>query len=120
MLVPLGDGLYEVPSPALLAAAEEVVARGVALGHALDLIGASSATPARSSKEFVKLFIDDVWKPFVDAGMPDARWGDRPTRWSTSARSPPQALLAVFRRTMDDEVEPTFAELARRLANSKR
>ena len=29
VLVPLGDGHYEVPSPALLAAAEEVVARGV-------------------------------------------------------------------------------------------
>ena len=27
-----------------------------------------------------------------------------------------QALLAVFRRTMDEEVEATFAELARRLA----
>ena len=27
-----------------------------------------------------------------------------------------QALLAVFRRTMDEEVEATFAEMARRLA----
>jgi hypothetical protein len=30
-----------------------------------------------------------------------------------------QALLAVFRRTMDEEVEPTFDELARRLARGR-
>ena len=36
LLHPLGEGQFEVPSPALLAAAEEVVARGVSLDHALD------------------------------------------------------------------------------------
>ncbi len=47
VLMPLGDGHFEVPSPALLAAAEEAVARGVTLAHALAMIESVSATRAR-------------------------------------------------------------------------
>ena len=39
LLAPVGDDLYEVPSPSLLAAAEEFVARGISLPHALELLG---------------------------------------------------------------------------------
>src|SRR5947209_17328710 len=38
LLVPIADGLYEAPSPALLRAAEEVLARGVPLPAALSVI----------------------------------------------------------------------------------
>src|SRR5437763_1407026 len=38
VLVPLGDGKYEVPSPSLLAVAEEVVSRGISLRSALDIL----------------------------------------------------------------------------------
>ena len=72
MLVPLGDGHFEIPSPALLAAAEEVVARGVSLTHALDMIESVERHSRAVAREFIKLFMDDVWKPFADAGMPDA------------------------------------------------
>jgi len=34
MLVPVGNDLYEVPSPSLLAVAEEVVGRGISIGSA--------------------------------------------------------------------------------------
>ncbi len=76
ILVPLGDGVYEVPSPALLAAAEEVVRHGVGLGHALDMISSVTRHSRAVSREFIKLFMDDVWKPFADAGMPEERWGE--------------------------------------------
>ena len=38
LLVPLGDGRFEVPSPSLLRAAEEVVALGISLHAALALM----------------------------------------------------------------------------------
>src|ERR1700689_3954932 len=38
LLVPLGDGRFEVPSPALLGAAEEVVELGIPLAAALALV----------------------------------------------------------------------------------
>ena len=64
--------------------------------------------------------MDDVLKPFADAGMPDERWGELAESVEHVRPLAAQALLAVFRRTMDDEVEATFAEIARRMAKSKR
>jgi DNA-binding transcriptional MerR regulator len=120
MLIPLGDGVYEVPSPVLLAAAEEDVKRGVGLGHALDMLESVERHSRAVSREFVKLFVDDVIKPFAAAGMPEERWGELTDSIEHVRPLAAEALLAVFRRTMDDEVEATFAELARRLAARRR
>ena len=120
ILVPLGDGHFEVPSPALLAAAEEVVRRGVSLAHALDMIESVDRHSRAVAREFIKLFMDDVWKPFADAGMPEERWGELAESIEHVRPLAAQALLAVFRRTMDEEVEATFDELARRLARGRR
>src|SRR3954467_15912074 len=95
LLVPLGDGHYEVPSPALLAAAEEVVTRGVSLDHALDLIESVERHARAVSKDFVKLFMDDVIKPFADAGMPAERWEDLADSVEHVRPLAAQALLAV-------------------------
>jgi DNA-binding transcriptional MerR regulator len=120
ILVPLGDGMYEVPSPALLAAAEQVVSRGVSLDHALDMIAGVERHARSVSKDFIKLFMDDVIKPFADAGMPEEGWEELAESVEHVRPLAAQALLAVFRRTMDEEVEATFSEIARRLAKSKR
>ena len=116
VLVPMGEGHFEVPSPALLAAAEEVVKRGVSLSHALDMIESVERHARVVAKEFIKLFMDDVWKPFADAGMPEGKWGELTDAMQHVRPLAGTALLAVFRRTMDEEVEATFADMARRLA----
>ncbi len=120
MLVPLGDGHFEIPSPALLQAAEEVVARGVSLDHALDMIAGVERHARAVSKDFIRLFMDDVIKPSTEAGMTAEGWTELADSVEHVRPLAAQALLAVFRRTMDDEVEATFAELARRLAKSRR
>ncbi len=116
VLVPMGEGHFEVPSPALLAAAEEVVKRGVSLSHALDMIESVEHHARAVAREFIKLFMDDVWKPFADAGMPEGKWGELTDSMQHVRPLAGTALLAVFRRTMDEEVEATFTDMARRLA----
>src|SRR3954454_1631394 len=120
MLVPLGGGHFEVPSPALLAAAEEVIARGVSLDHALDMIAGVERHARAVSRDFIKLFMDDVIKPFADAGMPEEGWEELAESVERVRPLAAQALLAVFRRTMDEEVEATFTEIPGRLAKSRR
>jgi DNA-binding transcriptional MerR regulator len=120
ILIPLGGGHYEVPSPALLTAAEEVVRRGVGLEHALAMIESVARHSRAVSREFIKLFMEDVWKPFAEAGMPETEWESLADAIEHVRPLAGQALLAVFRRTMDEEVEATFAEMARRLAGGKR
>ena len=115
LLHPLGEGQFEVPSPALLAAAEEVVARGVELDHALGDARQRIRHSRAVSKEFVRLFTDDVLKPYAEA----ERWDELEESIQASRPLAAQALLAVFRRTMDEEVEATFADLARRMASKR-
>ena len=60
--------------PSLLDAAEGVVKQGVPLNHALTVLSKVQDRCRSVAKEFVRLFLEDVWKPFEEAGYPDERW----------------------------------------------
>jgi DNA-binding transcriptional MerR regulator len=120
LLVPLGGELYEVPSPSLMAAAEEVVERGISLPHALDLVAELQRHSRAVSEKFVKLFLADVWKPFSDAGLPDERWGEVAESMEQLRPLAAHALVTVFRQTLSDEVEATFADITKKLAERRR
>jgi DNA-binding transcriptional MerR regulator len=120
ILVPLGDGLFEVPNPSLLAAAEEVVSRGISLAHALDLVQEIERHARDVSKKFVKLFVDDVWRPFSDAGLPAAQWSEVAESMEQLRPVGAQALLTVYQRTLSEEVDTALADITRKLSQGKR
>jgi DNA-binding transcriptional MerR regulator len=120
LLTRVGDDLYEVRSPSLMAAAEEVVARGISLPHALELVGELQRYSRIVSEKLVRLFVEDVWKPFSKAGRPDEQWEDIAEAMDRLRPIAAEALLAVFRQTLSDEVEATFSDIARKLAQGKR
>jgi DNA-binding transcriptional MerR regulator len=120
LLVPLGDGLFEVPSPALLAVAEELVNHGISVRAALRLVEDLRRHSRAVSQRFVKLFIDEVWRPFVDAGMPEEQWSAIADSMEAARPLAAEAVLAVFRQTLSDEVESAFADITRRLGEGKR
>jgi DNA-binding transcriptional MerR regulator len=111
---------FEVPSPSLLAAAEEVMRRGVSLPAALAVVEELRRHCEAVSKAFVKLFLDEVLRPFERAGNPEGRW---PEVMESIERLRPlasEALLAVFQQTMTREVEAAFGkELERRTKRSR-
>lgn len=116
----VGDDIYEVPSPSLLAAAEEVVARGISLPHALELVGELQRYSRIVSEKLVRLFVEDVWKPFAKAGRPDGQWEEIAEAMDRLRPIAAEALLAVFRQTLSDEVEATFTDIARKLSQGRR
>jgi DNA-binding transcriptional MerR regulator len=120
LLVPLGGDLFEVPSPALLAVAEELVHHGISVRAALALVEDLRRHSRSVSQRFVKLFIDEVWRPFVDAGMPEEQWGSIAEALEGARPLAAEAVLAVFRQTLSDEVETAFADITRRLSEGKR
>ena len=120
LLVPLGEGLFEVPSPKLLAVAEELVRHGISVRAALGLVEDLRRHSRSVSQRFVKLFIDEVWRPFVDEGMPDEQWGDIADSMEAARPLAAEAVLAVFRQTLNDEVENAFADITKRLSEGKR
>jgi hypothetical protein len=100
--------------PSLLDAAEEVVGRGVPLRHALTVIAKVQEHCQAVARNFVKLFLEDVWKPFAEAGYPDERWSELTESVHSLRPLSSRVLLAAYQLTMSQEVEAAFGrELAR-------
>ena len=120
VLAPLGHDLYEVSSPSLLAAAEEAHRLGMDLDSTIEAIASVERHSTTVAKRFVKLFLDDVWGPFAEAGMPEDDWPEITDAMERLRPLAASALLAVFRQAMAREVDASFAEIARRLSKGKR
>jgi DNA-binding transcriptional MerR regulator len=103
-----GDGVYEAPSPSLLDVAEQVVARGVSLEGALAVFEEIEQHCDAVSGSFVKLFLDEVWRPFQAAGMPVERWAEIEGSIDRLRPLATDALLAIFGQRMSAQIERAF------------
>src|SRR5262249_37356799 len=111
LLVPLGDDRFEVPSPSLMNAAEEVTALGISLHAALALVERVSHDCESISRAFVRLYLKELWEPFVRDGQPEERWDEMIEAIRSLRAIASEALLAVFKQRMSAEVEKASAKL---------
>jgi DNA-binding transcriptional MerR regulator len=118
ILVPAGPDRFLAPSPALLAVAERVVGRGVSLDGALSVFEQIERHCDAVSAAFVNVFMEQVWRPFETAGMPEDRW--REIDGSIAALRPlaGEALQAIFGQRMNAQIDAAFGQLTRRLSPS--
>lgn len=114
LLLPLGDDRFEVPSPALVKAAEEVTALGIPLHAALVLTARVSRDCESIARAFVRLYLEELWKPFSDAGQPQERWDEVIDAIGALRNIASEALLGVFKLRMAAEVESASAKLLER------
>lgn len=105
LLIPLGDDRFEVPSPALLKAAEEVTGLGISLHAALALVERVSRDCESISRAFVKLYLKELWEPFEQAGQPEERWDEVIEAIVALRAIASEALLAMFKLRMSTQVE---------------
>ena len=120
VLRPVGDGAYEVPSPSLLAVAEEVVARGIAVHSALEILEEIEHRCDSVSRSFVELFLQEVWKPFQQADMPPDRWPEIQRAVERLRPIASEALIAIFEQRLATQVEGAFMEITHRLSERPR
>jgi DNA-binding transcriptional MerR regulator len=118
ILVPAGDGAYEVPSPILLAVAERVVSRGISLDSALAVFEAIERNCDAVSEAFVRVFLDEVWEPFQKAGMPEERWNEMEISIEQLRPLATEALLAIFGQRMAAQIDSAFGQLGQRTPGS--
>ena len=111
LLVALGDGRFEVPSPALLAAAEQVVELGIPLHAALILVERVSRDCESISRAFTKLFLQELWEPFDQAGQPDEGWDELIEGIGSLRPLASEALLALFKQRMTSQLETAFGKV---------
>ena len=117
IIVPLGDGRFEVPSPTLLRAGAELNRLGVPLSERLDIQEQLNRHVEGVANSFVKLFLEHVWKPFHEAGEREDDW---PEVYEALDRLRPvanEALVAAFHlamaRAVDDGLEKVRHQQAR-------
>jgi DNA-binding transcriptional MerR regulator len=120
LLRPVGDGRYEERSPRLATAARELARLGVSPERTLDVAEEIRRGADRIAGAFVQLFLDEVWRPFVDAGQPADRW---PEVFDALERLRPlaaESLLGVFQIAMTERVERELGDQIERLADETR
>jgi DNA-binding transcriptional MerR regulator len=112
LIKPMGDNRYEVPSPTLFAAGEELVRQGVPIDHVLAVAERVMRHSAAVADAFVRVFVDDVLGPLPQGGAHD------PTEWARKREAlerlrplATDALLAAFKQKMTSAAERRFSKV---------
>ena len=104
----LGDGRYEELSPRISNAAVELAELGVPVEVALTVAQKLRRHADGVAREFVKLFLKQVWEPFVEAGQPEEQWPEVLAALERLRPLAGEALLGMFGLAMTDAVEKAF------------
>jgi DNA-binding transcriptional MerR regulator len=120
VLRPLGDGRYEEMSPRLARAGEELAALGVPADVTIEVVGRMRRHADGVARTFVRLFLEQVWKPFDEAGRPDERWSEVQEALDRLRPLASEALVGMFQLAMNDAVDHAFGEVLEREAGSRR
>jgi DNA-binding transcriptional MerR regulator len=112
LIKPLGDGRYEVPSPTLLSAGEELVRQGVPIDHVLAVADRVMKHSAAVADAFVRVFVDDVLGPLPEGGVHDpADWARKRDALERLRPLASDALLAAFKQKMTSAAERRFSKV---------
>jgi DNA-binding transcriptional MerR regulator len=111
---PLGENRFEILSPRLERASQELAELGVPLETALDVTATLKRHGAAVAKAYVRLFLDHIWRPFEEAGEPEERWHEVREALERLRPLAGESLVAVFQIVMTHAVEQALErELAR-------
>jgi DNA-binding transcriptional MerR regulator len=116
LIRPIGEGRFEVPSPTLYRAGEELLALGVEPRIVLEVAEQVVRRAEAISKAFVELFLEAIWKPFVEAGRPAEEWPQVREALERLRPLAGDALMSVFGLAMGDAVERAFGEVLEQAA----
>jgi len=111
VLVPLGEDRFEVTSPALFSAAEQVIALGIPLRTTLELIERVGRDCDSIARGFTKLFLRELWEPFEKAGQPEEGWDELIESVDSLRPLASEALLAMFKLRMTTQLEDAFGKV---------
>jgi DNA-binding transcriptional MerR regulator len=118
VLVPDGDN-FVAPVPGLIRIGADLVARGVPIDAVLGAAAAIQRASDQLADAFVRLFLDNVWQPFVDAGEPADGWRDMTGTLESMREVWPAAVLPAIAVAMRAKVdEATVAIASREIAQA--
>jgi len=98
---------------------EQLVVLGVPLDACISAAEDVTRHAHGVARRYVRLYLDEVWRPFEEAGRPEADW---PRMQDTLERMRPLALdslAAAFRLVMGAEVDRAYNQVRRRRAGGR-
>jgi DNA-binding transcriptional MerR regulator len=108
LLRELGGGRYEERSPRLGRAGLELARLGIDPETGLDVIAAARRHAEGVADEYVQLFLNEIWKPFVAEGRPQEKWPEVRDALERLRPLAGEVLLAVFGLAMTEATERAF------------
>lgn len=107
-VLPSADGSFTVPSPSLLALAEQAVASGISISAAIDAFEDTQQHVDSIAAAFVRLFASEVWREFEQEGMPLQRWPEVDEAIDRLRRLATMAIPALFARRLNARIDEAF------------
>lgn len=111
LIRPLGEGRYEVPFPSLLRAGEALREIGIRGESMLDVVAQLNAASEKVAAAFIRLFVDEVWKPFDLAGRPEDQWPRVQQQLERMRPLALESLRATFQRVMGEAVADSMSRI---------
>ena len=111
VIVPLGEGRFELPSPSLIAAGEEVVAAGVPLETTVEVLARIVRHADAVAQAFTQLFLDNVLRPFQATGARPEDWPQVREALEKLRPVAGQAMSAGFALRMAAAAEEAFGRV---------
>ena len=115
LLRPIDDERFEQLSPRLANAGRELARLGVPPEAALEVAGRLRRHADGVAGVFTELFLEQIWKPFEDAGRPPERWAEVVEALERLRPLASESLLAIFQLAMSDAVEKAFGRQLERM-----
>ena len=112
----LPDGGFEVPSPRLAKAGRELQRLGVPLERSLEFTATVREHADRLAQVYVDLFLETVWTPFEQAGLPEDGWPEVQDALERLHPLASESLLAIFGMAMKAAVDRESARVLERMA----
>ena len=109
VIVPLGEGRFEVPSPVLMRAGEALLELGVPLERIMGLLEHISRSTDHIADQFVRLFLERFWDGDANADLGEVR--DVLERLRPMAT---EAVVASFHQRMSRRTEKAFSRALER------
>lgn len=116
LLRQLPDGRFEVLSPRLAKAGQELQRLGVSLERSLEFTANVREHADRLAQAYVGLFLETVWTPFEQAGRPSDGWPEVQDALERLRPLASESLLAIFGMAMKDAVDRESAMVLKRMA----
>lgn len=112
------DSRVRLMRPFVVRAGAKAMALGLDRGSVLALLPLLADHLHVIAQRFVDEFRTHMWKPFVDAGLPEEQWPVMLEAIRTLLPVASQAVLAVFRDELNKVIEEALGEELGRLADT--